>query len=51
MSGASAIGGYTYKKDYAAFRILSSEALRLLGVAQDEVQRCIDRSSSGEGSE
>ncbi len=32
MSGASAIAGYTYQKDYAAFRILSSEALRLIGV-------------------
>lgn len=32
MSGASAIGGYTYQKDYAAFRVLSSEAMRLLAV-------------------
>lgn len=33
MSGASGLSGYTYQKDYAAFRILSSEAMRLVNVS------------------
>lgn len=41
MSGGSAaLSGFTYQKDYAALRILSSEALRLLDVGN--ISECID---------
>lgn len=38
--GASGISGYVYQKDYAAFRLLSSEAIRLLD--NESASGCID---------
>lgn len=51
MSGASGIGGYTYQKDYAAFRILSAEAMRLLDVngEGDFVESFVVEGPSAEG--